>query len=159
MSSALTSRKHFLIFRGCFKCPPVLFLLAASSDSDSRVQIAVGCNQCLFRSQSLPTSPGSWDSQSLMLTWRCISAIPGSLQSLNIHFQASLPLYVLFLLPRMPSSTSLLHLTYSCFKVYLQCHVFKEVSLKLLAWVSSCMVCPCLGFHQKCGLRQRHMHR
>lgn len=159
MSSALTSRKHFLIFQGCFKCPPVLFLLAASSDSDSRVQIAVGCNQCLFRSQSLPTSPGSWDSQSLMLTWRCISAIPGSLQSLNIHFQASLPLYVLFLLPRMPSSTSLLHLTYSCFKVYLQCHVFKEVSLKLLACVSSCMVCPCLGFHQKCGLRQRHMRR
>lgn len=132
----------------------ILLLIAASSASGGRVVAVIGCNQRLFRSQSLPISPGSRDSQSLMPNWRCISAILGFLQFINILFQASMPLCMLFLLPRMPSSHSLLHLTYSCFKVYLRCHFFKEVFFDLLTWV---WACPCLGFHQKCGLRQRHM--
>lgn len=131
----------------------ILRLIAASSASEGRVVVAVGCNQRLFGSQSLPISPGSRDSQSLMPNWRCISAILGFLQFLNILFQASMPLCML---PRTPSSHSLLHLTYSCFKVYLRCHFFKEVFLDLLTWV---WACPCLGFHQKCDLRQRHMGR
>ena len=102
--------KHFLTFWDWFKYPPIYYsLLPLQIKEQSRA--VVGGGQQLFRSLSWPISPGSGNFQSVMVRWRYISVVPGSLQFPSVHFQASLPFCMLFLLPGMPSSHSLIHLS------------------------------------------------